>query len=268
MLLWGRRPHQISSSFAGIQEMHPFFFCISKTHLVPPTENQQKTHKTPMELNIEGFDGRTYVVDVDVDDTAKDLRRKVAATVGFAEHSFLMSFGNGEGEDINITALSAGDTVVLTQMDKEKAVAALRALGMRDLTPERLALVEDPNVARLFLQAELVTAIPSRFLEKNNLRRRHGTFVEFCGISKTRLLLFPLIKKFHKIPQNSTKFHKSAVPLSRKKNFFFRHHKNFPTEFFFFFLGNSQLCPTLFLKWSEIPENKFRYWSEMPHFQK
>ena len=46
-----------------------------------------------------------------------------------------------------------------------------------------------------------------------------------------------------------------------------------------FFLGNSQLCPTLFLKWSEIPENKFRYWSEipenkfrywseMPHFQK
>ena len=29
--------------------------------------------------------------------------------------------------------------------------------------------------------------------------------------------------------------------------------------FFVFLLGNSQLYPTLFLKWSEIPENKFRY---------
>ena len=69
-----------------------------------------------MELNIEGFDGRTCVVDVDVDDTAKDLQRKVATTAGFAEDSFNMIFGgNDEGEDINIKALSAGDTLLLTQ---------------------------------------------------------------------------------------------------------------------------------------------------------
>ena len=80
---------------------------------------QQKTHKTRMELNIEGFGGRTYVVDVDVDDTAKDLQQKVATAAGFAEDTFGMDFGgNGEGEDINITALSAGDTVVLTQTQK------------------------------------------------------------------------------------------------------------------------------------------------------
>ena len=80
---------------------------------LPPLP-QQKTHKTQMELNIEGFDGNMYVVDVDVDDTAKDLRRKVATAVGFAEDTFDMDFGgNGEGEDFNITALSAGDTVVL-----------------------------------------------------------------------------------------------------------------------------------------------------------
>ena len=53
-----------------------------------------------MELNIEGFDGMTYVVDVDVDDTAKHLRRKVATAAGFAEDSFGMRFGgNDEGED-------------------------------------------------------------------------------------------------------------------------------------------------------------------------
>ena len=93
-----------------------------------------------MHLNIEGFDGNTYVVDVDVDDTAKDLRRKVATAVGFAEDTFDMRFGgNGEGEDINITALRAGDTVRLTQTKKQEFVVALRSLSETDLTPARLA---------------------------------------------------------------------------------------------------------------------------------
>ena len=124
-----------------------------------------------MHLNIEGFDGKTHVVDVDVDDTAKQLRRKVATAVGFAEDTFGMDFGgNGEGEDINITALSAGDTVRLTQTKKQESIAALRSLGERDLTPERLARVDEPKVAQLFLQAEVVTVIPSKFLVKANIR--------------------------------------------------------------------------------------------------
>ena len=124
-----------------------------------------------MELNIEGFDGNTYVVDVDVDDTAKDLRRKVATAVGFAEDSFHMDFGgNGEGEDINMTALSAGDTVVLTRNYKQEAIAALCALGETDLTPKRLGWVTDPKVAQLFLQAEVVTVIPYKFLSRTTLR--------------------------------------------------------------------------------------------------
>ena len=72
----------------------------------------------------------TYVVDVDVDDTAKDLRRKVATTAGFAEDSFHMDFGgNGEGEDINITALSAGDTVVLTRNEEARIHCSSSCIG-------------------------------------------------------------------------------------------------------------------------------------------
>ena len=86
---------------------------------------------------------------------------------GFAEDSFDMGFGrDDEGEDINITALSAGDTVVLTQKNRYKAIAALRALG----ETAGLARVEDPEVVRLFLQAELVTVIPCKFLAGTNLR--------------------------------------------------------------------------------------------------
>ena len=137
--------------------------------------SQQKSHKTPMELNIEGFDGKMYFVDVDVDDTAKDLRRKVATAVGFAEDSFYIHTqgfgGNHEGDDINITALSAGETVSLKQTKKQESMAALCALGETDLTPERLSRVEDPKVALLFLQAEVVTAIPKRVLAGTNLRR-------------------------------------------------------------------------------------------------
>ena len=126
-----------------------------------------------MKLNIEGFDGQTYVVDVGVDDTAKDLRRKVATTAGFAEDSFHMHTqgfgGNDEGEDFDITALSADDTVMLTQTKKYESIAALSLLGETDLTPERLASVQNPEVAQLFLHAEVVTAIPSSFLESTNL---------------------------------------------------------------------------------------------------
>ena len=136
-----------------------------------PQQKTHKPHKTPMELNIEGFDGQKYVVDVDVDDTEKDLQRKVATTAGFAEDSFDMYVrGNDEGEDINIKALSAGGTVVLTQSKKQESVAALHALGETDLTPERLWSVKDPEVAQLFLQAEVVTVIPPSFLSRTNLR--------------------------------------------------------------------------------------------------
>ena len=136
--------------------------CIFHSH------NRKKTHKTPMELNVEGFDGKTYVVGVDVDDTAKDLRRKVATAAGFAEDSFHIHTqgfgGNDEGEDINITALSAGDTVFTTQTKKQEAIAALHALDETDLTPERLASVENPKVVQLFLQAEVVAETPNRLL--------------------------------------------------------------------------------------------------------
>ena len=135
--------------------------------LAPPP--QQKTHKIPMELNIEGFDGQTYVVDVDVDDTVKDLRRKVATAAGFAEDSFGMRFGGNDEEDINITALSAGDTVLLTETKKQESIAALHALGETDLTPNRLERVQDPKVAQLFLQAEVVTATPRWFLAHTTL---------------------------------------------------------------------------------------------------
>ena len=136
------------------------------------SHNRKESTQNTMEINIKGVDGQTYVVDVDVDDTAKDLRRKVATAAGFAEDSFGMIFGgNDEGEDITITALSAGDTVLLTQTQtkKQEAIAALRALGETDLTPKRLVRVKDPKVVQLFLQAEVVTATPKSLLASTTL---------------------------------------------------------------------------------------------------
>ena len=106
---------------------------------------------------------------MDVDDTAKELRRKVATATGLSEFEMYVR-GDDEGENINVKALSAGDTVALAQTKQQESIAALHALGETDLTPERLASVEDPKVAQLFLQAEVVTAIPKMFLARSNLR--------------------------------------------------------------------------------------------------
>ena len=123
-----------------------------------------------MDLSVQALDGSTYVIDVGVDDTTEDVRRKVASAAGLSEDSFEMSVGgSGAGEDIAITQLSAGDTIFLTQSRKHEAISMLRDLGETDLTEERLGCVSDPEVARLFLQAEVATAIPSRFLWNSHM---------------------------------------------------------------------------------------------------
>ena len=54
---------------------------------------------------------------------------------------------------------------------KFEAIAALRALGETDLTPERLKEVQDPEVACLLLQAEVATVIPFGFLVRTSISR-------------------------------------------------------------------------------------------------
>ena len=121
-----------------------------------------------MEICVESFDGEKYTVEVGVDDTTADIRRKVATAAELCEDGFDMSFGGkllAEGD--YITQLSAGDTVVLakkTKSQKDDAIAALRDLGETSLTTERFRRLEDPNLFHLFLQAEVVTELPSRFL--------------------------------------------------------------------------------------------------------
>ena len=85
-----------------------------------------------MEICVESFDGEKYTVEVGVDDTTADIRRKVATAAELCEDGFDMSFGEkllAEGD--YITQLSAGDTVVLTKTKSQKddAIAALRDLG-------------------------------------------------------------------------------------------------------------------------------------------
>ena len=120
-----------------------------------------------MEICVESFDGEKYTVDVGVDDTTADIRRKVASAAELCEDGFDMSFGEkllAEGDDT--TQLSAGDTVVLTKTKSQKdyAIAALRDLGETALTSERFKGLSDTKLIHLFLQAEVVTGIPSRFL--------------------------------------------------------------------------------------------------------
>ena len=134
-----------------------------------------------MEICVESFDGEKYTVEVGVDDTTADIRRKVASAAELFEDGFDMSFGGkllAEGD--YITQLSAGDTVVLTKTTSQKddAIAALRDLGETDITAERFEgltdrrLIQiDPKLIRLFLQAEVVTEIPIGFLSG-------GTFEE------------------------------------------------------------------------------------------
>ena len=92
-----------------------------------------------MEICVKSFDGEKYTVEVGVDDTTADIRRKVATAAELRENGFDMSFGGkllAEGD--YITQLSAGDTVVLTNnSQKYDANAALRDLGETRLTSER-----------------------------------------------------------------------------------------------------------------------------------
>ena len=112
---------------------------------------------------VEGVDGVEHLIEVSVDDTVCDLRRKVASATKLPGNSFGMCFGDevmGEGEDI--TQLSA-DSIVQKQTKEQVAIAALDALGERNLTAARLAEVKDAKVACLLLQAGVATAIPHRF---------------------------------------------------------------------------------------------------------
>ena len=116
---------------------------------------------------VQGLDGVEHEIEVSVDDTGRDLRRKVASAVGLLEGCFDMSFGSSAivaGE--NVVQLR-GHRVVLTQVNtqrrKQDAIAALRALGETTLTSERLNQVTDPKVACLLLQAGAATAIPDCF---------------------------------------------------------------------------------------------------------
>ena len=127
-----------------------------------------------MEICVKSFDGEKYTVEVDMDDTTADIRRKVASAAELCEDGFDMSFG-GEvmAEGDYTTQLSAGDTIVLTKKtksQKDDAIAALRDMGETNLTPEGfedfliIRNLRDAKVAQLFLQAEVVTEIPSRFM--------------------------------------------------------------------------------------------------------
>ena len=127
-----------------------------------------------MEICVKSFDGEKYTVEVGVDDTTADIRRKVASAAELCEDGFDMSFGEkvlAEGD--YITQMSAGDTVVLTKTKSQKddAIAALRALGETRLTSERFRGLTDPKLIHLFLQAEVVIEIPDGFLSG-------GTFSE------------------------------------------------------------------------------------------
>ena len=126
-----------------------------------------------MEVVIKDCADSSYVVEVGEDATMETMRQKVASAVGFPEDSFRMGFGGKEeGEDI--TELSAGDTIVLTmaKVKKYEAVAALRALGVTEITARKLETVlsrKNAAVACLLLQAEVVTVIPKLFLAYTTL---------------------------------------------------------------------------------------------------
>ena len=134
-----------------------------------------------MEICVESFDGETYTVEVGVDDTTADIRRKVAFAAELCEDGFEIRFGGkvmAEGDDT--TQLSAGDTVVLTKTlsQKDDAIAALRDVGETRLTTERFKGLEDPKLIHLFLQAEVVTEIPNRFLQRSTFEE-----LDLSGVS-------------------------------------------------------------------------------------
>ena len=120
---------------------------------------------------VQGLDGVEHEIEVSVDDTGRDLFRKVASAVGLREGCFDMTFRDeliASGEDV---VQLRGHRVVVTQVNTERrkqdAIAALRALGETTLTSQRLEQVSDegsdPKVACLLLQAQVATAIPDSF---------------------------------------------------------------------------------------------------------
>ena len=141
-----------------------------------------------MEVNVKDFRDNLHVIEVSADDTAEKVRQKVATAVGLPQDSFLMSFGEkvmGEGADM--TQLSAGDTIVVTQKKKDKAVAALRALGETDITEERLwEVAEEKNaqLACLFLQAEVTTVVPEFFLSDSSSYEVETTLLTRLDLSE------------------------------------------------------------------------------------
>ena len=138
----------------------------------PHTEIRTQNHNTQMDVHFEDFRANQHTVEVGEDDTVEDLRRKVATAMGLPEDSFCMSFGDeAMGEGADMTQLSAGDTIILTKSQKYEAIAELHALGVTDITAEKLESVEDPEVACLLLQAEVATVIPNRFLSFTSLTR-------------------------------------------------------------------------------------------------
>ena len=125
-----------------------------------------------MDLTIKDFDEKEHVVEVGVDDALEHLRLKVASAAGLQEDSFQMTFkGEVLRDEEGIKELSAGDTITLVRTTKFAAIAALHALGETDLTNERLATVDDPDVARLLLEAEVATLIPDNFLQHSATTR-------------------------------------------------------------------------------------------------
>ena len=119
-----------------------------------------------MDLTIKDFDEKEHVVEVGVDDALGHLHLKVASAAGLQEDSFQMTFrGEVLRDEEGIKELSAGDTIILRRTTKFAAIAALHALGETELTNERLETVDDPDVARLLLEAEVATKIPDYFLE-------------------------------------------------------------------------------------------------------
>ena len=125
-----------------------------------------------MDITIKDFDEKEHVVEVGVDDALGHLRLKVASAAGLQEDSFQMTFrGEVLREEEGIKELSAGDTIMLMRTTKFAAIAALHALGETNLTKQRLATVDDPDVARLLLEAEVATKIPEGFLRGSVLTR-------------------------------------------------------------------------------------------------
>ena len=143
-------------------------------HHVDPLQPQLQPHTTErhksrqMDVTIKDFADNSHVIEVGVDDTTETMRQKVATAVGLAEGSFRMGFG---GKDEAAEQLSAGDTIILTKTKKQQAIVELHALGVTDITAEKLESVQDPEVACLLLQAEVATVIPNDFLARTSLTR-------------------------------------------------------------------------------------------------